>query len=94
MKNNIKKEQLHQTAEQLYISFLNETNYQKKNITTEFSIWWIKQSTQVDINIWTHGSESIINYLEPINTLDSRIAKAILTPFKTTYNTFNELNKK
>ena len=94
MKNNIKTEQLHHTAEQLYMSFFNETNGLKKDIATEFSIWWIKQSTQVGIKIWSHGAESIIYYLESINTIDSRIAKAILTPFKTTYNTFIELNKK
>jgi len=94
MKNNIKKEQLHQTAEQLYISFFNETNCLKKDIATEFSIWWIKQASEVSIKTWKHGATSIINYLEKINTIDAKIAKSILHPIDKTYTTFVEINKK
>jgi len=77
-----------QTAEQLHLTFLNETTNLKKDLATEFSIWWIKQATQVSIKMWEHGAQSIILYLDSINTFDARIAKAILQPFKKTYTTF------
>jgi len=94
MKNNNTTMLMYQTAEQLHLTFLNETTNIKKDIATEFSIWWIKQATQVSIKMWEHGAQSIILYLDSINTFDARIAKAILQPFKKTYTTFVQLNTK
>ena len=88
MKNNNTTMLMYQTAEQLHLTFLNETTNLKKDLATEFSIWWIKQATQVSIKMWEHGAQSIILYLDSINTFDARIAKAILQPFKKTYTTF------
>lgn len=91
MKNNNTTMLMYQTAEQLHLTFLNESTNFKKNKATEFSIWWIKQATQVDMKIWVHGAKSIILYLDSVNTIDSRIARSILHPLNKTYTTFIKL---
>ncbi len=94
MKNNNTTILMYQTAEQLHLTFLNETSNLRKDKATEFSIWWIKQATQVNIKIWTYGAKSIVFYLESINTVDSKIARSILHPFNKTYTTFIKLKNK
>jgi len=88
MKKDDKSKLMMQTAEQLHSTFINETNLPEKNLATEFSCWWIRQSLQTGQEIWSFGAQSIIYYLSSINSIDARIAKAILQPTDITYQTY------
>ena len=82
-----------QTAEQLHSSFINDTNLPEKNLQQNSLVGGVDKPVFAnrtrDMVIWRTKY-----HLSSLNSIDARIAKAILQPTNVTYQTYQLMENK